>query len=91
MLTEEERQLLPGSNNVILVHRLIMAKHLDRPIQRGEVVMHINGDYTDNRIENLQIGLQRENIHQHYQAMIAASQWRSLALCLLSLLNVSRV
>lgn len=36
-------------------HRIVMSRVLGRPLKRGEVVDHINGDTGDNRPENLRL------------------------------------
>jgi hypothetical protein len=36
-------------------HRAVMSAHLGRPLRRDEHVHHINGDPSDNRVENLRV------------------------------------
>ena len=46
----------------ILVHRIVYETWV-RDLEKGEQVNHINDDGLDNRIENLYVGTQKENIN----------------------------
>lgn len=49
-----------------LQHRIIMEEYIKRPLLRSEIIHHLNGNPSDNRIENLKIMTQSEHAKQDY-------------------------
>lgn len=47
--------------------RFLLETHLNRELTKEETVDHINNDFTDNRIDNLQILTLQENILKQHQ------------------------
>ena len=37
----------------VRIHRIVMEKKLGRPLKKGEVIHHIDGDNQNNNIDNL--------------------------------------
>lgn len=54
----------------IMEHRYVMEVYLGRVLDKDEHIHHLNGDKTDNRIENLKIMSNKEHLELHWGGQI---------------------
>lgn len=53
-------------------YRIVMEDAIGRPLTSDEIVHHINGDWTDDRLENLALTNRTDHINHHRSELEAA-------------------
>jgi hypothetical protein len=60
--------------SLLYYYRGLMAAHLGRLLRPDEIVHHVNGDPSDDRLENMQILTRAEHMDLHREE-IRAARW----------------
>ena len=55
-----------NSDNYVYEHVLIMSNFIGRPLKKGEIVHHIDGNRQNNNINNLQLMTNKEHMRLHH-------------------------
>lgn len=82
------KHMRPNNGIYIPEHRAVMALHLGRPLDIEEAVHHINGNKTDNRLENLAIHNRSIHSKEHAKVLVREAELRKQVETLQSLTSV---
>lgn len=65
-IRDDGRAVVCGRDgSVRYFYRVLMEAHLGRPLKASEIVHHVNGDQSDDRLENLRLLTRAEHIGIH--------------------------
>lgn len=67
-----------GHRRYVNVARVTMEKHLGRPLESNEVVLHLNGNKSDNHVDNLRVVTRSESIRINKYKLLAGKGFKLL-------------
>jgi hypothetical protein len=59
-------------------HRLVMENKLNRVLDPEEVVHHLNGNKSDNRVENLEVCSRGDHTRSHFKALQETNRLKTI-------------
>ncbi len=63
--------VMRDKDGCVYEHRLVVARKLGRPLERGEEVHHLNGKKADNRSRNLRLLTKGQHAAEHWAEVVA--------------------
>jgi len=76
-MVQRPKHVQADSKGYVRLHRLLMEEHIGRTLDLCEVVHHINGDKSDNRIENLEVMMKADHVRHHHTGKVGRGPSKS--------------
>lgn len=64
-LIEPKYHCMCDKSGWVLEHRYVMAKSIQRPLTRKDIIHHLDGDVSNNSLDNLELTTRAEHMRTH--------------------------